>query len=398
MKISSSHTNRFTLGNKAQVSRDDRYKATIRISDEDRKEHLDIDWDPDVKSSSLLERDGDQFTVSNFRWGREETGETKADWAQSRSDTTIDTSQVKDVYMAVQPFKPEIIAGHGLVIFEMAEDGAVQSSTGETDFGLAFSAEAKRPVGVGFDLIKGMKKSYGLTVQLGSLSDQLQMVSRQRGNKLLLHKLDLEPEQKKELLQNALENGTKDRTGEWYHTLTNSCYTNCVDLINSVVSDDKKMPRWTATPLTRSRAATSIPNLSGATVRKKGLHADVPTVVLNPDAELYPDTQTKEAKGFTKVLAKASRSRAWRPSFQAAGAALGGVAGYALGASLFGQVGTAITTAAGVAGGMYTGDRTSDFMAVTVDRTPIGYSEWYSQQGGLTIEEATQRLTNPAAV
>ena len=56
-------------------------------------------------------------------------------------------------------------------------------------FGFAVSVEARRPVGTEYGLVDGMKKKFGMVYELGSLSDQLQKVTRQRGHKLVLHRL-----------------------------------------------------------------------------------------------------------------------------------------------------------------------------------------------------------------
>ena len=269
MDIKSSLTPTFRLTRPEQVSRRDRYRSELKISQQDREDHLAINWRSDQTPSQLVKKDGSQYTVSNFRWGWKETGKPD-DWAPFNENTTIDASKVKNVYMAIEPFAPEIVAGHGLMIFEMEDDGAVEGPDGRKDFGFAVSVEARKPLDKEYGLVTGMKKNFGMIYQLGSLSDQLQKVTRQRGHKLVIHELVLDEKQKQELIHNALDASVEDRLGEWYHTLTNSCFTAAVDLVNDVVPDSQKMARWTK-HLKFSRLATTLPALAGATLRNKKL-------------------------------------------------------------------------------------------------------------------------------
>lgn len=385
------HSHSLSIGNRGQLSRRGRYRSELKISEQDRQDQLAINWQPDQVPSELVQKKDGKYTVSNFRWGWNEAA-TESEWTPRHANTTIDTSKVKNVYLALEPFKPEVVAGHGLVVFELDEDGAVRSDDGQTDFGLAFSVEARKPVGEEYGLIKGMKKKFGMIFQLGSLADQVQKTSRKRGSKLVLHRLNLNEEQMQTMLRNGLDAATEDRIGEWYHTLTNSCFTEGIDLINGVVPDSQKMARWSKY-LKVARPATFLPALAGATVRQKGLLAKEPISYLQPNPELYPERQT-EVKGVKKAIGKMSRSWLWRPAFRLAGMGAGGAIGHAIGTSFFGQIGTIASTAAGVLTGAYLGDRTSDIVAVNTDRKPENAAQWYAERGGLTVEQATARISN----
>jgi hypothetical protein len=380
----------YKLTNNGQVSRRDRYRTELKVTEQDRKDHLAIDWNAAQTPSQLVKRDGDKYTLSNFRWGFSEVGKND-EWVPRTADTTIDASKVKDVYLALEPFFPEVVAGHGLLVFEMEEDGAVQSADGQKDFGFALSIEARRPKGMEYGLVSGMKKNFGMIYQMGSLSDQMQKVTRQRGHKLVLHRLELDKEQKTKLIHEGLNAAVEDRVGEWYHTLTNSCYTGDVDLINEVVPDSQKMARWSK-HLKFARLATALPALGGATLKQKGLLADEPITFLQPNPELYPDKQT-EVKGIKAALGQASRSSLWKPSFAVAGAGVGGALGYAIGSS-FGQVGSLVGAAGGLLTGLYAGDRSADIIAVKTDQKAFNALEWYAQKGGITLEEAASRVSN----
>lgn len=390
MDIKSSLTPTFRLTRPEQVSRRDRYRSELKISQQDREDHLAINWRSDQTPSQLVKKDGSQYTVSNFRWGWKETGKPD-DWAPFNENTTIDASKVKNVYMAIEPFAPEIVAGHGLMIFEMEDDGAVEGPDGRKDFGFAVSVEARKPLDKEYGLVTGMKKNFGMIYQLGSLSDQLQKVTRQRGHKLVIHELVLDEKQKQELIHNALDASVEDRLGEWYHTLTNSCFTAAVDLVNDVVPDSQKMARWTK-HLKFSRLATTLPALAGATLRNKKLMPRQPITVLNPNPQLWPDNQA-QVGGLQKAVASASRTMLFKPAFGIAGAAAGGALGHVVG-SFFGEYAGIAGAAVGALSGLGTGAYLADVTAAKTDREPVNAQDWYASKGGLTADEAHRRVSN----
>ena len=392
MNIKSSLVRPVRLEKNQQNTRRDDYRSEIRVSEQDKLDHLSIDWRADQTPSQLISKNQSQYTVSNFRWGFSENGEA-ADWKADNQNATIDASKIKDVYMAIEPFAPEIVAGHGLMVFEMEEDGAVTGPGGKKDFGFAVSVEARKPVGKEYGLIAGMKKSFGMIYQLGSLSDQLQKVTRQRGHKLVLHRIDLSKEQKTELVHDALNASVEDRLGEWYHTLTNSCFTASVDLVNGVVPKKQKMARWTD-HLRYSRPATTLPALAGATLRSKGLLAEEPITFLKPSPELWPDKQ-KGVSGLQKTLAAASHSFLFKPAFAAVGAGTGGALGHVIG-SVFGEFGGIAGTVVGAVSGLGKGAYMADVVAAKSDQKAENAVGWYAERGGITVEEAQARISHGA--
>ncbi len=379
----------YKLTHNGQVSRRDRYRSELKVTEQDRKDHLDINWNPEQAPSSLVKREGSKYTLSNFRWGFNEVGEAK-DWTPRTAETTIDASKVKDVFLCVEPFAPEIVAGHGLLMFEM-EDGGVVSADGQKDAGFCLSIEARRPEGEEYGLLTGMKKKFGIIYQMGSLSDRIQKATRGGGQKFVMHRLDLNAEQKEKLVNDGLQASTEDRLGEWYHTLTNSCYTGDIDLINGVVPEEQQMARWSR-HLKFARLATALPALGGATIKDKGLLADEPVTFLNPSSELHPGKQASNG-GLKGAIGVASRSSLWNPSFKAAGAGLGGAAGWAIGQS-FGQIGGIVGAVAGLVTGLYAGDRVADIIAVNTDRKAENAVEWYAAKAGISEQDALTRLSN----
>lgn len=383
----------YKLTHNGQVSRQNPYRSEKNITEQDLQDQLDIDWNASQNPSHLVKREGSKYTLSNFRWGFNEAGEFK-DWVPRTADTTIDASKVKDVYLCLEPFAPEVVAGHGLLMFEMEDDSAVTSADGQKDIGFCLSIEARRPKGKEYGLMAGMKNNFGIIYQMGSFSDRIQKATRGGGQKFVMQRLNLNQEQKEQLINEGLEAATEDRLGEWYHTLTNSCYTGAIDLINGVVPESQKMDRWTHN-LKLARLATAIPSLGGATIKDKGLLMNEPITYINPSAELYHDKQAS-GSGFSAAVAKASRSPLWNPGFKVAGGGLGGAAGWAIGQS-FSQIGGIVGAVAGLTSGLYLGDRAADIIAVNTDRKAVDAVEWYASKAGVDQQEAYSRLTSGAA-
>jgi hypothetical protein len=43
--------------------------------------------------------------------------------------------------------------------------------------------------------------------------------------------------------EDTLMRSTEDMSGEWYHSMSNSCYTACVDLLNDVLGPEQSQMR-----------------------------------------------------------------------------------------------------------------------------------------------------------
>jgi len=277
------------------------------------------------------------------RWGFREVGEDATLWKPIFKDALIDPSKVKDIYLTIEPFPPEMVAAHGLAVMEFHEP--IQSSDGEKDKRLVLSVEAKVGEGDNYDLIKGLSKNFGMAYQLGSFSDQVQKVARQQGHRLLLHKLDLTQEAKVKFVQDALAAALKDRCGEWYNTITNSCFTAQVDLMNGVLPPEKQLRRWTSM-LRLARLSTSLPPTAGVLLERNQLMQGRPIEIL-PDKTRFPELRQEPG-----ALATASQSPLWGPSVRALGAACAAGIAY----QLVGPAGAALAAV----GGAYLGGILAD--------------------------------------
>ena len=356
----------------------DRFDGRPKVTTSDRFVQSQISWEPTQIPSQLLDKSQDgRIRISQFRWGFEETGDVDS-WKAKNDDASIDLEKVKDVYFAIEPFKPEWAAAHGLFLFEMEDDKAVTGPNGQKDIGLALSVEARRPKGTDYSVFDGMKKSYGVIHQVGSMADQIQKATRKYGDKLVLHRLRLSASEKKELLTKGLSAATQDRLGEWYHTLMNSCYTQQIDLLNDVVRPHQKMPRW-GSLLGIPKPATSFPQFAGGTLKSRALLVEEPITILQRDPDMYPDQQDQQSV-VAAAVAPLTRSRAWKPAMQIGSATVGAAVGNFLGAGLGMAYAGAVGAGLGAALGYWSGDRAADHIGAYTDVEFHNAQEWYEER------------------
>jgi hypothetical protein len=120
-----------------------------------------------------------------------------------------------------------------------------------------------------------------MAYRLGGIADQLQRVTRFEGHELWMHRLALTRDQKVTIVKDTLMRSTEDMSGEWYHSMSNSCYTACVDLLNDVLGPEQKMARWTNI-LKMARVLTSLPSAGTIALHGKGLIHDEKIKVITP--------------------------------------------------------------------------------------------------------------------
>jgi len=283
-----------------------------------------IQWQKNQMPAIDLGTDTDgRKLVGNLRCGFIEAV-NNTDWQPQFKEVSIDTDKVKDVYMVIEPFAPEWIAGHALSYFEFEDDGKIKTSDGQEERGLVLSIEARLKEGEEYSLLKGMKKTFKNIYQLGTWKDTVQKAGRKEGHKLIRYKLDLTKEEKKAFLEKSLEESFKDRSDDYYNTLNNSCYSNQVRLLNSVLPEEKRVNKWIIPHIINNPGA-NLPNAAGFALGSRGILTDDPPVKTNPDKKLYPDNQVKSSS-IGQALKSMSDTKAWE--------AMSGLTGMVAGASL----------------------------------------------------------------
>lgn len=258
--------------------------------------------------------------IGNVRCGFKEAAEVK-DWEPVFKEISLNPDKVKDVYIVIEPFAPEWIAGHALSYFEFEDDGQITTSDGKTSNGLVLSIEARLKEGQSYSLIDGMKNKFKNIYQLGTWEDFVQKGCRRAGHKLIRYKLNLSKEEKKELLKKNLEEAFKDRSNDYYNTLRNSCYSNQVRMINSVLPEERKINEWIIPNIVNNPGA-NIPNAAGFALGSAGIIENAPPVITEPDKTLFPDKQVKTTF-IGNTLKAASDTKGWEFMSGLTGMALG---------------------------------------------------------------------------
>ncbi len=294
------------------------------------------DWDPTQSFATLKSQQSKGAVVlDGVRWGLNETGSDSADWTGRFDTTELDTKKVKDVFVGVVPFMKDKIA-HSVLVFEFEEDSPIRNAHGETDNRLVLSVDARVKKGEAWSIKKGLKREYPLVYQLDSFGARVQRSNRQLGDRLILHKLDLNREEKTELIETALSEAVTPK--ENYHTTQNSCWTNVIDLLNRVTDDEQQIRKksWLTLGLTNSLPVID-PVLAGSLLDASKLLAPGPGLVIQPDKARHGDKMVPETTN--SFLRGISQSRWWTPGCTLGGAATGAAIGNAIGGVIPGIIG-----------------------------------------------------------
>ena len=275
------------------------------------------DYRPDQRAAKLLSGapGGPAATLSNVRWGFVEQGPKQA-WKPVFQNTTVRTGQVKEVFVMMEPFKPEWLAAHGMLGFEFKKDRPLVGANGKRARGLVLSVEAHLEKNEPYNLIDGMKDKFEIVYQMSTMKDIYQKCLVKQGHKLIKHKLRLTQAQKDALLQNTLAAAVKDRSSETYHTTRNSCYQNVQRLINEVVPRRQRVRQWLVrVPLPGGRKVgiynpvATMPKLGPRALAQKGLIRLADRVVSLPREQMARQAAAKRQRPVHKSFRLTRRAR-----------------------------------------------------------------------------------------
>lgn len=193
------------------------------------------------------------YIISNVRWGFDDPSA----FTSPRFRTVrFKADDVKDVYFATQPFPPDWLLTHSLMIFEFKTP--VITDKNERSSALVLSIEPRLKSGQYCDLIfRGNCGAFPIIYQIGSFEDYVQYGLNGIGrgglggknvfvdklmkfHRLYNYKLKLDGSKKIELLKLAIKESVFDRSGEKYDTLHNSCTNNLFALINKILPDGSR--------------------------------------------------------------------------------------------------------------------------------------------------------------
>ncbi|MBM3462907.1 MAG: DUF4105 domain-containing protein [Armatimonadetes bacterium] len=264
-----------------------------------------MSWMPEQRAAILRSQSPEQMHLGNVRWGFDGN-------LTHFSDAAIDPASLKNVYVVIEPFKPEWLAAHSFLYFEFSRP--VLSSDGRSDHGLCVSVEAFLKPGQEFGLISGLMKTFGIVYQVSSWSDVVRKTCRLLRHKLIRYQLYLSEAQKQSLLKFSLDEALRPRDGEYYNTLNNSCFTNVVRQVNSVLPRRQRMAEW-AVPRFFHSPFTALPNCAELLLDRHHLLTMSPPVLTQPE----PPAPQASHSSLGLVLAGLSTQPFWEQGMAAVG-------------------------------------------------------------------------------
>lgn len=208
------------------------------------------------------------YQLANVRWGYT-PGQPRNNDNFRFVQATLDTSKVDRAYFVIKPFPPEWIAAHSLMYWSLKPGGLV-SETGEQASGIFLSIEAYQRKDQSYSLIQGLKNTFGSAWIMGAWEDYTTQSCEVQNEKLFLYPLKLTQSQMSTLLAEAVLQATVNRTGEFYHTVTNNCTNNLIILLNRVLPAERRINLWTIPSMVYNLRAT-MPVIVPKMLMKKGL-------------------------------------------------------------------------------------------------------------------------------
>jgi len=286
-------------------------------------------WNHYNQPAALLSSDKDgRQTLSGFRWGWDEAADKK-DWEPRFQNTTVDTKKLKDVHFYLEHFYP---AGHAALVFEF--DGpAVQGADGKSSNKMVYSIEARRKEGEPWTAARGLKKTMGIVHQLMTFEDAEQWVTRRQAASLETRRLDLTDEEKQRMLSTALSEAVRDKTGEYYHTTRNSCYSGLQKVMGKALPEKSIMMMSPLTAGLLMRPDDFMTSQYNTVLKRMHIHSGETAQCYVPDAQMHPEKRAERVARLTTqpewISSVAKQS--WFPD---AARLVGGAVGVGLGMAL----------------------------------------------------------------
>ena len=177
------------------------------------------------------------------------------------------------------------IGTHGFLAFKF-KPGGVTDGDGNSVRGLVISLNTYSVIpGVqNQNALDGLRGKFAVHYNINSAEGYVEANVFTDGNRISLYPLTLARERQVQLLRNAIEQATADRTGEMYSVVYNSCTNAVVSFINSVLTGKEKIKDgWLPEIVYRLRGRGHFPaaqtrpgGQTPALPRRGQLHAAVP--------------------------------------------------------------------------------------------------------------------------
>lgn len=196
---------------------------------------------PDQKEIRIVQKTDEFIEIENMRWGFPDGNLDSAVFKR----TKIYFDNIENVYYWSKNFPPKYIGAHGMLMFKMRSSNDVIADDGSKDIGFVVSVEAWLRTDQSYSIFGGMLPGkYPLIYTVTSYKDGIQRAINVGKLTIGQYKLELTPEQKRQLVVNSLIESAKDKSDTSYHTTRNSCVTCAFDLLNDVLTKDKRLRMW----------------------------------------------------------------------------------------------------------------------------------------------------------
>lgn len=182
----------------------------------------DRDWVPNQSVLPHAEILGSRVTIRSVRNTRYRSAE---DYTPAWEDRTYDLDRLVRVWYVVEPFSDWAGAAHTFLSFEL--DGP--------EF-VSISVEVRKERGEGFSALMGLLRQYEIMYVVADERDVIGLRTNHRGDDVFVYPVRASRERVRALFVSMLEraNALRERP-EFYNTLLNTCTTNIVTHINTLV-------------------------------------------------------------------------------------------------------------------------------------------------------------------
>ncbi len=223
--------------------------------------------DPMQRPATLLSDSNAGLTVNNVRWlYTKKPAAGVLDWATA----VIKPAFIKDIYFIKQPFPPEQIAAHSLLLMTF-EKGGLTDAKGNEAYGLVLSIEAYLKQGQAYNPLTGLDNAFNIVWVLSTWEDYASRSTLLNKNRLIPYKLkNFSMQQKTWLVREAVRQAAVNREGEFYNTVTNNCTNNLIILMNRALPELRRIPMWEV-PYSVYNIEATMPVMVPAYLQSKGL-------------------------------------------------------------------------------------------------------------------------------
>jgi hypothetical protein len=182
----------------------------------------DRDWSLDQKVLPYAEFHSNNVLIHNIR---NFDYLTTTEYNPAYYDKSFDLDKIKKVYYVVEPFSGIPGSAHTFLSFEFEGNQFV-----------AISVEIRKEKGESYHPMKGLFNQYEIMYVIADERDVIKLRTNYRKDKVFLYPARTTKERARQLFLEMLKraNYLKDNP-EFYNTLTNTCTTNIVNHINSIV-------------------------------------------------------------------------------------------------------------------------------------------------------------------